>query len=102
MTLNTISPAGACTTAFSPTRLPSKAKPKGAKKKTVSEPLTSENLSNTLWETLNQLRLGEIKATYANAIATQSREICRIKKMQLDAIKLMGKPTKADLKKLSM
>ena len=71
-------------------------------KKKQSNPLNSDNLANVLWRTLNDLREGKMKPIEANSIAAQSREICRIKKIQLDAIKLMGKPTKADLKKLSM
>jgi len=64
--------------------------------------LTSNNLRNLLWDNLNALREGKIKADDANAMATQSREICRIVKLQLDAAKLSGKLTKTEAKKIML
>jgi len=73
-----------------------------ADEKTKTPKLTADKLRETLWGTLNDVKNGNLKATEANSIATQAREICRITKLQVDIIKLGGKPLKSDLKKLLM
>ena len=45
--------------------------------------LTAENLKQTLWETLNQIKDGGMQASQADSIATQSREILRTVNTQL-------------------
>lgn len=47
------------------------------------EKLTAENLKNVLWDTLNKVKSGEIQASQADSIATQSREILRTVNTQL-------------------
>ena len=71
-------------------------------RKTIkTKELTSENLSGLLWDTALSLSQGSTDPDTANAIATQSREICRVKKLQMDAIKLVGTPTKTEIRKLT-
>ncbi len=69
------------------------------KKKKKSE-LTSETLTTTLWDSIQDLRAGTIKVDRANAISTASREICRVKKLQLEVAKQLGKVTKAEAKRI--
>lgn len=45
--------------------------------------LTAQNLKNVLWDTLNKVKSGEIQASQADSIATQSREILRTVNTQL-------------------
>lgn len=52
--------------------------------------LTSTNLQNVLWETLNQVKSKRIRPNEANAIAAQAREICRISKITLEHMRLTG------------
>ena len=48
-----------------------------------------------LWDTLQAVKNDEIKPTVANSVATQSREICRVIKMQIEVEKMgIGKNTK--------
>jgi hypothetical protein len=45
--------------------------------------LNAKNLKETLWETLNAVKKGEIQPAEADSIATQSREILRTVNVQL-------------------
>jgi len=45
--------------------------------------LTAENLKETLWETLHELRDGKIQTKDADAVAGQAREIVRATNIQL-------------------
>ena len=73
----------------------------GRPKKTEVVSLTSKNLTSALWETLVGVRNGKIDPVEANAIATQSREICRVVNTQINAFRLMGaNPTGTEKKAL--
>lgn len=48
------------------------------------EKLTAVSLKNALWSTLNGLKDGKVQYADADAIASQSREILRTVKVQLD------------------
>ena len=61
-------------------------KKKPAEKATMKT-LTASNLANTLWATLNDVKEGLIETPVANSVAAQSREICRVVRMQIDAEK---------------
>lgn len=66
-------------------------------KKTVKT-LTSENLKTQLWETLIAVKTKRINPETANAVASQSREIMRVVKTELTALKMAGvKPDRAIL-----
>lgn len=45
--------------------------------------LNAQNLKETLWETLNEVKTGKMDAGEADSIATQSREILRTVNTQL-------------------
>lgn len=45
--------------------------------------LNAKNLKETLWETLNAVKNGEIQPAEADSVATQSREILRTVNVQL-------------------
>lgn len=45
--------------------------------------LTAQNLKNVLWDTLQQVRSGELDAGAADSVATQAREIIRTSNLQL-------------------
>lgn len=45
--------------------------------------LNAKNLKQVLWETLNGIKTGEVKAPDADAIASQAREILRTTRTQL-------------------
>jgi len=45
--------------------------------------LTAKNMKNILWETLQNLRSGDVQPGEADAIAQQSREIIRTTNTQL-------------------
>ena len=62
--------------------------------------LTARNLQESLWETHLLLKAGKINSKVANSMAKQSAEICRIQKLQIEAMKLVGKATQTDKKKL--
>jgi hypothetical protein len=65
--------------------------------------LSADALQDVLWETLQDLREDNIEYKAADSIASQSREICRIAKLQLEASKLTGrKPTQKSIKSLCM
>lgn len=49
----------------------------------MEKQLTAVNLKNVLWETLNSVKSGKIQYADADAIASQSREILRTIKTQL-------------------
>lgn len=45
--------------------------------------LTANNLKNALWETLNEIKSGNLDSTSGAAIAAQAREIMRTTNAQL-------------------
>ncbi len=49
--------------------------------------LTAKNLKEELWEVLQGTRSGEINPSVAEAVATQSREIIRVLRVQQSIIK---------------
>lgn len=49
--------------------------------------LTAKNLKEELWEVLQQTRSGEINPAVAEAVATQSREIIRVLRVQQSIIR---------------
>ena len=49
----------------------------------MSKTLTAENLKETLWDTLNELKDGKMATKDADAIACQAREIVRTTNVQL-------------------
>jgi hypothetical protein len=59
--------------------------------------LSSKNLKQTLWETLNLIKSKGVTPTEANAIATQSREIIRIVRTELVVLALNGDKPKSGL-----
>ncbi len=77
---------------------------KKTKKQTIknqpAQDLTASNLKNLLWETLQGIKNGKIEAKDGNAVAAQSREICRVQKMQIDAMKVQATLPKKDRKLL--
>lgn len=64
--------------------------------------LNPENLSNTLWDTLLAVKAKTLDVKQANAIASASREICRVAKTQLDYIKASGKRQNTKVKFLGV
>ena len=58
------------------------------------EKLTAERLKNVVWETLADVRSGEISPQKANSVCASSRAICSIVKLELQVARLSGrKPT---------
>lgn len=55
----------------------------GTKPKASTPVLTAETLKEALWDTLQELRNGEIQPGQGDAIAAQAREIVRTVKAQL-------------------
>jgi len=45
--------------------------------------LSAENLKNTLWETLHQVKSGKMDPGQADSVASQAREILRTTSIQL-------------------
>lgn len=54
-----------------------------AKPTVKKDNLSAEKLKNVLWETLNQVKTGNMDVSNADAIATQAREIIRTTNTQL-------------------
>ena len=75
----------------------------GRAKKNENSELTSKGLTQELWNTLLDIRKGEADPSEANAVAAQSREICRVVNTQINAFRLMGaQPTAGQKKALLM
>jgi len=55
--------------------------------------LTATNLKDALWETLNNLKTGEIQCGEADAVASQAREILRTTNTQLRIFSQAKRPT---------
>jgi hypothetical protein len=53
--------------------------------------LSSNALKSELWDSLQALKSKKIDAETANAIASQSREIMRIVKIEIDISRLQGR-----------
>lgn len=61
--------------------------------------LTAENLKETLWHTLQSVKSGAMDAKEANAIAAQSREIIRVKRLEINLSTIVGRsPNHSNLK----
>ena len=63
---------------------------KKAKQKREEGALSSRTLKAELWNTLKGIKSGEVGVREANAVASQSREIMRVVKAQIDATKILG------------
>lgn len=59
--------------------------------------LTAGNLKDALWETLQQVKKGEMDAGNADAIATQAREIVRTANLQLRVAQQTKRPVPSDV-----
>ena len=59
--------------------------------------LTAENLKDELWNTLEELRSGDMKPGYADSIACQSREILRTVNTQLRIFNQANRPVTSDV-----
>jgi len=58
--------------------------------------LNAGALQNILWDTLIQVKNNGIDTKVATAVSAQSREICRVAKLQLDFAKLANKKPRAN------
>ena len=56
----------------------------------ATKALTAGNLTKTLWNTLQGVQNGKVEPQVANSIAGQSREICRVVKLQMELNKVEG------------
>ena len=59
--------------------------------------LTATTLKSALWETLNQLKDGDIQPAQGDAIASQAREILRTTNTQLRIFQQGKRPVSADV-----
>jgi hypothetical protein len=59
--------------------------------------LTANNLKNTLWEVLTQVKEGKMDCGQADAIASQAREILRTTKVQLQISHQSKRPVPVDV-----
>lgn len=66
-----------------------------------NDKLTAESLQGLLWDTIKLLKSKSMKPNEANAIAAQSREICRVSKVQLEFAKWTNSKSKTAHKWLS-
>lgn len=58
--------------------------------------LSAANLQKVLWQTILNVRDKSVDPKEAQAIAAQSREICRISRLQLEAVKLASQGIKTN------
>jgi hypothetical protein len=64
--------------------------------KTDRQELTAHNLKTELWDTLKKVKAKDVEPGVSNAVATQSREIMRVVKMELTVAAMLGrKPSKS-------
>ena len=59
--------------------------------------LTATTLKSALWETLNQLKDGDIQPAQGDAIASQAREILRATNTQLRIFQQGKRPVSSDV-----
>lgn len=59
--------------------------------------LTASNLKDTLWDTLQLVKAGNMDAGNADAIATQAREIIRTSNLQLRVAQQTKRPVPTDV-----
>lgn len=59
--------------------------------------LTASNLKDTLWDTLQLVKSGNMDAGNADAIATQAREIIRTSNLQLRVAQQTKRPVPTDV-----
>jgi len=69
---------------------------------TTQPALSFDNLRLVLWDNLYALKDGNIEPSVANSINKTALGICKASDVQLSALKLAGKVSKADVKKLLM
>ena len=55
------------------------------------ENLTASRLKDSLWDTLNKIKSGEIQPSEADSVATQAREILRTTNTQLKIVSQAGR-----------
>jgi hypothetical protein len=60
-------------------------------KEPQNQKLSSENLADVLWQTLQGVKAGKIHPVEAHAVARQSREIIRVVKAELEAQDIIKK-----------
>jgi len=63
--------------------------------------LTANNLKNTLWSTLNQVKAKKMLPGHADAVAAQAREILRTVKVQLLISGQTARPVPAEVVEFS-
>ena len=59
--------------------------------------LNGKALKQVLWETLHDLKQKKIDAKVANSVASQSREIMRVMKMELTVLSMAQKKVTAKM-----
>lgn len=59
--------------------------------------LTAQNLKQSLWETLNEIKSDKMDAGRADSVATQGREILRTVNTQLRISQQSKRPVSTDL-----
>jgi hypothetical protein len=59
--------------------------------------LTATNLKSALWDTLQELRTGDMQPAEGDAIASQAREILRTTNTQLRISQQSKRPVSADV-----
>ena len=62
---------------------------KNSKKRTAPPRLSAQSLKAILWETIIGLKEGRVDVKTANSIASQSREVARVVKIELEMAKLL-------------
>lgn len=67
------------------------------KGKTESAGLTATALKATLWETLKEIRSGEMQPGQGDAVACQAREILRTVKVQLQVSAHTNRPLPSEV-----
>ena len=64
--------------------------------------LNAVTLKNSLWETLNNIKNGELEASKGDAIASQAREIIRTVGVQIKIIDKAKSEMTSELKEFAM
>ena len=59
--------------------------------------LSAENLKDSLWDTLEQVKVGTMQPGQADSVATQAREILRTTNTQLRIFHQAKRPISADV-----
>jgi hypothetical protein len=64
---------------------------------TNTKELTATNLKNALWDTLQEIKNGNVQPGQGDAIASQAREILRTVKIQLQVANQSKRSVPADV-----